>query len=247
MNFISAIPVIGSLVDSISKGLDELFTSDEEQGRIDIEKKRLELQRLVTELKAQHAQLQINMVQANHPSLFVAGARPAIIWIGAVGLAYEAIFRPFLNGIWTALYKPAPQEIISEAVKKFGDNVSAVHISTLIKSYEIAFPSIETDLFMPIVLGVLGIGGMRSWEKITGKARNNMGAPAASLEIEKMLAEQLDAAKKEKERLETTTVEESMSNVVPSGNESIDKYREAAQSPDYKPKQVHFDEIFEDP
>lgn len=97
MNLLSSIPVIGDLIDSLTKGLDELFTSDEERGQIDVEKKKIELKKLVTDLKAQHAQLQINMVQANHPSIFVAGARPAIIWIGAIGLAYEAIIRPIFS------------------------------------------------------------------------------------------------------------------------------------------------------
>jgi hypothetical protein len=246
MSFVSAIPVIGDLVESLTKGLDELFTSDEEHGRIEVEKKRLELKRLATELKAQHAQLQINMIQANHPSIFVAGARPAIIWIGAVGLAYEAIIRPTLNGLLAAFYQPNYQEIIATAVDKFGQDATAEQINTIIASYGVVFPSIQTELFMPIVLGVLGIGGMRSWEKMTGKARHNLQASAASVELESLLQEKLNEAKREKEAIENTTVDSSTGNIIPSGNVSIDKFRQASQDPNFKPKSVFPDELYDD-
>ena len=87
MGILQSVPVIGDLIEKLSNGIDELVTSDEEMGQIDIEKQRIALQTLTAELKEQHMQLQINMAQANHPSIFVAGARPAIIWIGALGLA----------------------------------------------------------------------------------------------------------------------------------------------------------------
>jgi hypothetical protein len=81
MSILESVPVIGGLIDKLSNGIDELVTSDEERGKIDIEKNQIELKRLTAELKEQHMQLQINMTQAQHPSIFVAGARPAIIWI----------------------------------------------------------------------------------------------------------------------------------------------------------------------
>jgi len=246
MSFIKSIPVIGDLIDSIGKGLDELFTSDEEQGKIDIEKKRIELKRLALELKAQHAQLEINLVQANHPSLFVAGARPAIIWIGAVGLAYEAILRPILNGIWTAFYKPDYKEILKEAVEKFGQTVTSQQIQTVFDSYAVVFPSIQTELFMPIVLGVLGIGGMRSWEKIQGKARNNLGAASSTLELEKVLNERLNQTNQEINGLENQSSESSSQQNDSTGNASVDEFKKASNKSGFTPKKVSFDELFDE-
>ena len=46
--------------------------------------------------EAAMAQAQANTEQAKHPSLFVAGARPAIMWICAAAMGYHFILQPFL-------------------------------------------------------------------------------------------------------------------------------------------------------
>jgi hypothetical protein len=198
------------------KGIDELFTSDEEKGQIDIEKKKIELKKLATELKAQHAQLQINMIQANHPSIFVAGARPAILWIGALGLAYESMIRPFGSWITTRFIDVKAIMGAEAFAKATPDQIAAV-----LKIYE--FPSINDDLFMPIVLGVLGIGGMRSWEKINGKARENLRA--GSSEYQQLAETMYERMKKEEEDFEKALT----------GNPSIDAFNKAASKSDFKP------------
>jgi type II secretory pathway pseudopilin PulG len=99
---------------------------------------------------------------------------------------------------------------------------------------------------MPIVLGVLGIVVMRSWGKMTGKARHNLQASAASVELESLLQEKLNEAKREKETIENTTVDSSTGNIIPSGNVSIDKFRQASQDPNFKPKSVFPDELYDD-
>ena len=175
MGILQSVPVIGDLIEKLSNGIDELVTSDEELGKIDIEKQRIELQTLTAELKEQHMQLQINMAQANHPSIFVAGARPAIIWIGALGLAYEALLRPL--GSWLIMLSLDMSEILGEAAFQ---QASSEQIQTVAQFYQL--PSMNTELFMPIILGVLGIGGFRTWEKINGKARDNMQPESAEFE-----------------------------------------------------------------
>lgn len=167
MSILEAVPVIGGLIDKLSNGIDELVTSDEERGKIDIEKNQIELKRLTAELKEQHMQLQINMTQAQHPSIFVAGARPAIIWIGALGLAYEALLRPI--GSWIIMLNLDINAILGDAAFQ---NATSEQIDTLGDFYTL--PSMNTELFMPIILGILGIGGYRTWEKIKGKARDNL-------------------------------------------------------------------------
>lgn len=44
------------------------------------------------------AQAKVNEIEAASPNLFVSGWRPAIGWIGAAGLAYQFIVRPFAVG-----------------------------------------------------------------------------------------------------------------------------------------------------
>jgi len=89
-------------------------------------------------------QIEANTVQAKHPSLFVAGARPAIMWICALGLLTQFFIMPIAD--WaTAIWMP-----------------------------EITLPSLATGELMTLTLSLLGLGGMRSFEKSKGVARENM-------------------------------------------------------------------------
>lgn len=95
--------------------------------------------------EAAMAQAQANTEQAKHPSLFVAGARPAIMWICAAAMGYHFVLQPFLV---------------------FGVLVAGVEIPPL--------PELDMGSLMPVLLGILGLGGMRSYEKVKGIARDNM-------------------------------------------------------------------------
>lgn len=80
-------------------------------------------------------QASINVAEASNPSLFVSGWRPAIGWVGAIGLAYQYVVRPFAVGAgWHDL------------------------------------PSLDSSL-MELVMAMLGLGGLRTFEKIKGVAR----------------------------------------------------------------------------
>ena len=91
-------------------------------------------------------QNQINLEQAKHPSLFVAGARPAIMWICAFGLAWSYVLAPIAN--WAVVVSGA----------------------------DVTLPVIQTEGLMTLTLSLLGLGGMRSFEKMNGIARENMKA-----------------------------------------------------------------------
>jgi len=64
--------------------------------------------KLESELKSQiialdMAQAQANIEQAKHPSVFVSGARPAIMWVCCFALAWQFIFAPIASwglAIW---------------------------------------------------------------------------------------------------------------------------------------------------
>ena len=90
------------------------------------------------------AQIDVNKAQASHPSIFVAGARPAIMWICAFGLGWQFVFQPVCS--WAmAIWSP-----------------------------ELAMPIIPTEGLMTLTLSLLGLGGMRSFEKGKGIQRNNL-------------------------------------------------------------------------
>ena len=71
---------IAEPIDAVGNVLDKLFTSDEE---------KLDKQILIERLRQQPvlAQVELNKVEAAHRTVFVAGWRPAIGWVCALGLA----------------------------------------------------------------------------------------------------------------------------------------------------------------
>uniref|UniRef100_UPI002601D2BF 3TM-type holin n=1 Tax=uncultured Paraglaciecola sp. TaxID=1765024 RepID=UPI002601D2BF len=92
--------------------------------------------------QASNAQAKINEVEAAHSSVFVAGWRPFIGWICGVGLAWAYIVQPVV--LWY---------------------ISVAHpgISTI--------PQISTDGLYQLVLAMLGMGGLRTLEKMKGVSR----------------------------------------------------------------------------
>ena len=84
--------------------------------------------------EALKGQLEINKVEAAHKSLFVAGWRPCLGWVCALGLFYNSIVVNIL-GIWVDV------------------------------------PEVDTTLLVPVMMGMLGIGAMRSYEKVKGVSR----------------------------------------------------------------------------
>jgi hypothetical protein len=93
------------------------------------------------ELAAMLAQTEINKVEAASPSVFVSGARPYIVWGCGTALLYAALFEPFMR-----------------------------FIAMVIFHYTGSFPVIDTTLTTQVLLGVLGLGGLRTYEKINGVA-----------------------------------------------------------------------------
>ena len=105
--------------------------------------------KLEAELKQQMisldlAQTQANIEQAKHPSIFVAGARPAIMLICALGLGWQFILAPISSWIILTWYPM------------------------------VTLPMLETGELTSLVLALLGLGGMRTAEKWKGVQRDNM-------------------------------------------------------------------------
>lgn len=95
-------------------------------------------------IEAQNAQAEINKIEAGHKSLFVAGWRPFIGWVCGVGVLWSFLLEPFLR--WVA---------VVWAVKE---------LSTL--------PSLDTGPLFSLVTALLGMGTLRTFEKIKGVSRD---------------------------------------------------------------------------
>ncbi len=94
------VAIIGSAVSAITNLIDNLHTSDKEKLDAEIELRRIGLQEQIIEAQLIAGQQQTNAAEAQHRSLFVAGWRPAIGWIGAVSLGYQFVLYPLLIWAW---------------------------------------------------------------------------------------------------------------------------------------------------
>jgi Holin of 3TMs, for gene-transfer release len=99
------------------------------------------------QLQDEYAQLQaitvnqtdVNKVEAANPSLFVAGGRPAIIWICAGALFCQYILRPLVTAGFIIAGKPLT----------------------------VPLPGLDDTLWQ-LMFGMLGLGAMRSYDKVKG-------------------------------------------------------------------------------
>jgi len=89
--------------------------------------------------EAAMAQTDINKAEAQHRSIFVAGWRPFIGWTCGVALAYHFVVAPLIL---------------------FGAGWAGAEIPEL--------PQFDMDSLMTVLLGMLGLGGLRTFEKAKG-------------------------------------------------------------------------------
>ena len=89
--------------------------------------------------EAAMAQVATNQAEAKHRSVFVAGWRPFIGWTCGVALAYHFVVAPLIL---------------------FGVTIAGIEIPAL--------PVFDMDSLMTVLLGMLGLGGLRTYEKSKG-------------------------------------------------------------------------------
>ncbi len=132
---------IGAIIDSVGKVASDLITTDKERLELELEARRISQ---ATDL----AQVEVNKVEAQNQNLFVSGWRPAIGWVGAAAMAYQFLLYPLL--VWAWVWLQAEQVVPKEVSPP---------------------PMLDTEALWVILSGMLGIAGMRSFEKARGVAR----------------------------------------------------------------------------
>ncbi|CAL9983976.1 holin [Vibrio phage D81] len=114
----------------------------EEQRKLQELYQKGDLAQLNAEVQLMLGQLNVNKVEAANKSIFIAGWRPFIGWVGGVAMAYQFIIYPILIWVWA----------IAQARGYVSIDLSAP-------------PIIETGALFSIVTAMLGIGAMRSHDK----------------------------------------------------------------------------------
>lgn len=135
MDAVSAILDIGRL--AIRKIWPDPVKQAEEERKLLALAQEGDLARLDAEVKLMLAQIEVNKQEAQSKSVFVAGWRPAIGWVGAASFAYAAIIEPILRLVLT--YKGLDPDVV--------------------------LPQVDTAITIQVLLGMLGLGIMRSYDK----------------------------------------------------------------------------------
>jgi len=99
-----------------------------------------ELAQLTSDTSIALAQLDVNKAEATNPSLLVSGGRPFIIWVCGVAFAIQYVVGPMAS--WIAALAGHP----------------------------VQFPTLDFTVMMAPLMGLLGLGGYRTMEKIKGVA-----------------------------------------------------------------------------
>lgn len=110
-------------------------------GRIWPDKTEQEKAQLAAAVSLVQGQLDVNKAEASNASVFVAGWRPFIGWVCGAALVYHYIVRPMLPWLLAIFGKPVP-----------------------------AIPPLDMGDLITILLGMLGLGGLRTYEKKQGVA-----------------------------------------------------------------------------
>ena len=116
------IEAIGNVIGKVYEGKNEKLSHEEIMAEL--------------AMKPQILQAEIGKIEAQHRTMFVAGARPAILWVCAVGLAFVFIVNPIIQ--W---FTGSPG------------------------------PELPVMALNELVWALLGLGTLRSVEKVTGAAK----------------------------------------------------------------------------
>lgn len=138
------LPLVTILLPILGNVLDKIIpnTAEREKAKAELALKMTENETELLKLFTQidSGQIEINKEEAKSSSFFVAGWRPAVGWLSAFGVGWAFVFKPI------------------------ADWILAVSHSSVVT------PALNTGELMSLLLGLLGMGAIRSFEKVKGVA-----------------------------------------------------------------------------
>lgn len=119
-----------NVIEAIGEAGDKIFTSDDERNQFQLELTKVKQNPMLM-------QAMINVNQANHRSVFVAGARPFLMWVCGLGFLFAFVINPILQWLMP----------------------------------EVGAPVLPLEVMLELTLGMLGLAGLRTIEKIKGVSK----------------------------------------------------------------------------
>lgn len=141
-----AIDPLSAILEIGAKVIDRIFPDPAARDAAKLELFKMqqagELAQLQADVELAKGQQDINKVEAQSTNWFVSGARPFILWGCGFAMLYAAMFEPIMR-----------------------------FVAVVIFHYAGSFPVLDTTLTTQVLLGLLGLSGMRSLDKKNGVAR----------------------------------------------------------------------------
>jgi len=131
---------IEAIASLVNKVVDKVFPDPTKAAELKLEVAKLaqsgELAKLAAETDIAKLQIETNKEEATSDNIFIAGWRPFIGWVCGVAFTYHFILQPLLAFIFAAL------------------------------NYKIELPYFDMDALFTVLMGMLGLGGLRTFEKL---------------------------------------------------------------------------------
>jgi hypothetical protein len=134
----------------VAKVVDKVVPDPQAKMQLQLELTKIADQESAREHEEVMGQIQTNTTEASNTNLFVSGWRPFVGWVCGTGVAYSFIVEPF-----------------AEFIAK-------------IAGYTGAFPVLDMGNLMTLMMGMLGMGYLRTKEKLGGIADSQPMAPVAT-------------------------------------------------------------------
>ena len=113
-----------------------------DKGAAALAKQRIELELVTAFNEINKSQADTNMAEAAHRSIWVAGWRPAIGWVCAIGVFWAFVGQPLAQWVATVFGIPL-----------------------------LLLPEFPMEQILELILAMLGLGGLRTFEKLKGITR----------------------------------------------------------------------------
>jgi hypothetical protein len=140
-----SLPIV-AILNSVSQLANDLITTDEERDKMRLADRVLDVQLL-------QSQIATNTAEAAHPSIWVAGWRPGVGWVGVAGLAYQFLLYPLLVWAWS----------LGQSWGYIEQSLSPP-------------PLLDTDALIVLLSALLGVAGLRSFDKVKSTDTRRIGA-----------------------------------------------------------------------
>ena len=129
-----------ALIPAVSQLLDKIIPDpiarEKAKAELANQERQADLEELRLALSADQSQTAINQAEAANTNVFVSGWRPFIGWVCGVAFAYHFVLQPFIAFI----------------------------ISNL--GHTTVLPAFDMEVLSTVLMGMLGLGGLRTLEKI---------------------------------------------------------------------------------